>query len=388
MPVRTITIRVTGDVAQFERSMKSVGAQIVKVEQQTRSTTVVFERMRGGLVQLAQQGIGRAIPGMEGLASSMAALGLSAGSVAGGLLAVGGIAWAFRKIGEDAANTKAIIDELEKVAFARGPRAILEDQQLRVQTQLDRARESLRIAQTGVRTFGSQAVPNPIAIANAEREVNRLEKILDGLAIKMKLLDDAAVKPFKNMESEAEKARKEMERLEKAAADLLRTVQFPTLTPEETRIGQLLGPALVPISRTVTVTPRDEERMRQLASTAESMATSVAIAFEAWVTGAEKAKFAVRDMVNSILRDLLRLVAQRAIVEPLAGVFLNAIGGSSVAGGGSRAVVVNQSVNFAISAVDAPGVASLLQQNSGTIAQIVGDAARRSTGFRAQLIGG
>lgn len=49
---------------------------------------------------------------------------------------------------------------------------------------------------------------------------------------------------------------------------------------------------------------------------------------------------------------------------------------------------VNQTINFSVSAMDGRDASRFLQENKGTIASVVSDAARDSTGFRAQLLGG
>lgn len=395
MAVRTITVRVTGDVEQFQRSMRDVGAQLVKVETQTRNTTQVFTRMRGGLVVLAQEAIGRTVPGFGSLASAVSALGLSAGTVAGGLLAVGGIAWAIRKIGEDGRRTKVILEELGRQAFKLTPRQILEDQELAARAQLEKARGRLETAQRGISFLGRRFV-NPREVAEAKRGVEVLQAEVNAFAIQMAELDRDAWKPFKKIAEEATKAGAAIRAAFRPRGITPIDLPFGLGTPRELQArldAQRAARGLREVSPIQSVRGRPvatEQIVRDMAraqAAAQSMAESVAAAFESWVTGAQKAKDAVRDMVTSILRDLLRLVVQRAIVDPLAGAFLGAISGSSTTGG-SRAVVVNQSVNFAISAIDGPGVASLLQQQSGTIAQIVGDAARRSTGFRTQLVHG
>lgn len=188
----------------------------------------------------------------------------------------------------------------------------------------------------------------------------------------------------------------------------------------------------------------------QLAQSADRMAGEVTDAFESWVTGSEKALKAVSDMVSGVLLEMTRLAIQRSITEPLFAMFTDLLGsafGSSLPsaapvpkvapvpsvgtphigpitrvtgramGGpidmgrpyivgergpelvvprssgtvipnGAGGVVLHQVVNFNIQALDAPAVDDLLRSRKATIAGVVADAARESTGFRAALTRG
>jgi hypothetical protein len=62
-------------------------------------------------------------------------------------------------------------------------------------------------------------------------------------------------------------------------------------------------------------------------------------------------------------------------------------GGETITPAGQRALTVAQTINFNVQAMDAVDVARFLEQQKGTIAAVVGEAARDSEGFR-QLLGG
>jgi hypothetical protein len=49
--------------------------------------------------------------------------------------------------------------------------------------------------------------------------------------------------------------------------------------------------------------------------------------------------------------------------------------------------VVHQTVNFSVNAVDGRDAARFLQEQKGTIAQVVAEAARSSSGYRRALAG-
>lgn len=415
MAIRTITVRVTGDVAQFTRAMRDVGAQIVMVEKRAASSVNVFRQMRGGMTALAQEAVGRTVPGLSSLAGVLGNFAVGSAATVGVLAGIALLGGAYKFLTKDLnatreaadlalkainkpteleearKNVEALRKELDKLNTSslakiqtRGLLGLAKDfvmggglvspffgaagMALGTATAAGKRREELT---AGVATGRAQV--NAILASELRSFFEAWRKILESVPL-VKIRN-----PFEGRSTIVQGPDGEF-RMSNTPRPLVRNV-----SAFGRGSGRMEGAIMSGRPRTAEQL-EDEARRLQLA--AESMAQSVADAFEAWVTGAQKAKDAVRDMVTSILRDLLRLVAQRAIVEPLANVFLSAIGGSSAAVGGSRAVVVNQSVNFAISAIDAPGVASLLQQQSGTIAQIVGDAARRSTGFRAQLVHG
>lgn len=56
-------------------------------------------------------------------------------------------------------------------------------------------------------------------------------------------------------------------------------------------------------------------------------------------------------------------------------------------GGPSQTVIVDQTISFSISAIDGRDMQKALREQGGTIAQIVGEAARNSVGYQKQLIG-
>lgn len=180
---------------------------------------------------------------------------------------------------------------------------------------------------------------------------------------------------------------------------------------------------------------RLEAQAQQLQNAADRMAGAVSDAFIEWVSGAEKAEEAFRNLVDGVIRETARLVTQRTITEPLAQFIVGLLGGvgggsgagqivgdavfggfaasgGPVSGGTSYIVgeqgpelftpgssgfitpnhamggnVVNQTVQFNISALDAPGVSELLMGQKATLALIVREAAQESTGFRMSLLG-
>ncbi len=173
-----------------------------------------------------------------------------------------------------------------------------------------------------------------------------------------------------------------------------------------------------------------KEQLKELETAADRMGSHVTDAFQAWVTGAAKAKDAFADMVTGVLREMARLALQRTVTQPLTDFFLGLIGGvlggstrgagpvgtrvpdpvfggpnagsggasmasrpsfslgGARAGGGTGPVIVHQNVSFSIAALDGPSVADMLRAQKGTIAQVVGEAARESTGFRSLLARG
>ena len=64
------------------------------------------------------------------------------------------------------------------------------------------------------------------------------------------------------------------------------------------------------------------------------------------------------------------------------------LGGTSAPASAPAPVVFNQTVNFNVDAIDAAGVATVLQQQKGTIAGIVANAAQSSSAFRRSMRGG
>lgn len=122
-------------------------------------------------------------------------------------------------------------------------------------------------------------------------------------------------------------------------------------------------------------------------SAAESMAQDFSNAFTDVITFTESLADAFRRMVNNILRELARLAIQRSIIEPLVGALTAGLS-ASVGTSSTPATVVNQNIVFSPNMIDAESGAAFLQEQGGTIAQIIGDAARQSSGFVAVLNGG
>ena len=60
---------------------------------------------------------------------------------------------------------------------------------------------------------------------------------------------------------------------------------------------------------------------------------------------------------------------------------------NSSASARDRGMVVNQNINFTVSAIDARDATRFIQEQGGTIAQVVATAAKDSTAYRRQLQG-
>tara|TARA_R100000808_G_scaffold6198_1_gene18568 strand:+ start:5503 stop:7215 length:1713 start_codon:yes stop_codon:yes gene_type:complete len=67
---------------------------------------------------------------------------------------------------------------------------------------------------------------------------------------------------------------------------------------------------------------------------------------------------------------------------------LKSLGLTPQVGGGGRGMTVNQNITLTVSAMDGQDASRFLRDNKGTIAQVISEATRDSTGYRAQLLGG
>lgn len=160
---------------------------------------------------------------------------------------------------------------------------------------------------------------------------------------------------------------------------------------------------------------RLNDEMREATQIAQQFADTIGTAFEEVIGQTKSVADAFADMVTDILKQLQRLVIQKAIVEPLLGAILNSFapgsgGGSSspiqaggfnfsglasiavnstasaVASGASATtavqagskVVVQQTINFSPNLIDARSGQRFLQEQAGTIAQIIGDGVAQS----------
>jgi hypothetical protein len=52
-----------------------------------------------------------------------------------------------------------------------------------------------------------------------------------------------------------------------------------------------------------------------------------------------------------------------------------------------RGIIVNQNINFSVSAIDGQSAAAFIKQQGGTIAEVIATAAKDSTAYRRQLQG-
>ncbi len=104
-------------------------------------------------------------------------------------------------------------------------------------------------------------------------------------------------------------------------------------------------------------------------------------AFVAGLTGGTARPTGVGDIIKRGRRGGGPLVPGPVSITP------EMVGGG---GGGGRGgtTVVNQTVSLNVSAMDGRDAARFLQENKGVIADVVAQATRDSTGYRAQLIGG
>ena len=67
---------------------------------------------------------------------------------------------------------------------------------------------------------------------------------------------------------------------------------------------------------------------------------------------------------------------------------LGSLGLTPQVGGGGGGMIVNQDITLTVSAMDGQDASRFLRDNKGTIAQVISEATRDSTGYRAQLLGG
>lgn len=129
------------------------------------------------------------------------------------------------------------------------------------------------------------------------------------------------------------------------------------------------------------------------------------------IDGTKSAKEAFSDMVDSFIRDLLRLTVQKSITDPLAGFLAGALGAaaSSAGGGGSGAgtpitfdqlgtsaqaigggpsTVIHQNVTLALAAYDGRDARRFIQEQRGEIVEVIGEAMRGSDAARSYMLGG
>jgi hypothetical protein len=52
-----------------------------------------------------------------------------------------------------------------------------------------------------------------------------------------------------------------------------------------------------------------------------------------------------------------------------------------------RGIIVNQNINFSVSAIDGRSAAAFIKEQGGTIAEVIATAAKDSTAYRRQLQG-
>jgi len=434
---------VTGKAAGSAAiGIKEVGTAATRTATQSLTVTRAFSQMRGGALSLAQGIIGETVPGVTQLTNALGTLAGGAPLVVGIGVGIAAIAGAFKLLTTESRHAKEALDEIRAslLDMTKDTRQQLSFQLETIGVQLADAEERLRRAQQGRLVsrgkVGAVQVVDAAEVQRARDAVADLNSLLIRTTRQLDILDreEKAKRQAAALRDAAEATRKWREEAERLGREWQRflgtsktgTLSDLVLTPSEMRnrlrlfnqgvrqvgftgreqeLRERLGRILVPIER---ATEQTIEAAQDLIIVADSMAAAVGNAFEVWVTGAKSAKEAFRDLIASMLRDLARLAIQRAIIEPLSRFFLRGLVagesrgliplGTTTSGPASASVVptgapavagiggvVNMAVNFNVAALDAPGVAALLQQQSGTIATIVGDAARRSTGFRRQL---
>lgn len=74
-----------------------------------------------------------------------------------------------------------------------------------------------------------------------------------------------------------------------------------------------------------------------------------------------------------------------SIMNPLGSI---AITPSAIGGGGKGGMTVNQNISFSVQAIDGQDASRFLTDNKQTIAKVISEATRDSTGFRHQLLSG
>ncbi|MDP2957172.1 MAG: phage tail tape measure C-terminal domain-containing protein, partial [Longimicrobiales bacterium] len=115
-------------------------------------------------------------------------------------------------------------------------------------------------------------------------------------------------------------------------------------------------------------------------------------------------KLSFRSFADFVIAELIRIQARKMFTQLLGaavGGFSAASSGGTYTGGArisspsfnlgpaaaSGATVVNQTINFSVSAIDARDATRFLHEQKGTIAQVVAEAARSSGGYRRALAG-
>ena len=164
---------------------------------------------------------------------------------------------------------------------------------------------------------------------------------------------------------------------------------------------------------------RIQNELREITRISTDMANAVGDAFEDMVTGSKSVADAFGDMVTEILRQVQRLLIQRAIVEPLVGSLLGTFAPGASAPSASdftqrsaeltaqipgsitgpnmvsaqpmsmqgSPTIVQQNITFSPSMIDQQSGVQFLRQHGGQIANIVGEAAQRSSDLSSVLSG-
>lgn len=144
---------------------------------------------------------------------------------------------------------------------------------------------------------------------------------------------------------------------------------------------------------------RIKKAQEELEQRAERLANAVTDSFARIVTGTESVGQAFKRMVTSIIADLARLALQKSLTD----LFARLLGSlPAVAGGGAgpntpvtvtppagtqSSVIVQQSVNLVLNAIDGRSAATFIRENSGNIAQVVGESAMQSAAYARMLRG-
>lgn len=161
---------------------------------------------------------------------------------------------------------------------------------------------------------------------------------------------------------------------------------------------------------------------QEIQSVADSMAGASGDAFTDWISGTETLARSFTRMVNSMIRDIVRLAAQKAFVDPLAAALGDILktgigmlapnaggggfipGGVRVDGGGGLALMgapssalsgvrassgttvhVHQTIPISVQSLDALTAYDLILANQGAVAEAMISAAHSSAAVRAAL---
>lgn len=157
-----------------------------------------------------------------------------------------------------------------------------------------------------------------------------------------------------------------------------------------------------------------EKEEKRLQSVADTMAGSVVDTILDIVTGADDAAHAFGQMINSMIRDLLRFAAQKSVIDPLTDLFkdllkagIGSVGGASgssttspltvskpwigptasVTAMSGPTVHVHQAVGITVQALDSRTAYDVIQQNAPAIHKVMIDGVRNSDAIARAMRG-